>query len=369
MAQSTDVFVIGGGPAGLAAAIAARQRGLGVIVADGNKPPIDKPCGEGLMPDSIAALRELGVELGPRDGFPFGGINFVDGRTSLAANFPSGPGIGLRRTILQRKMLDRAEELGVRFLWHTPVTGIEEGMVRLAGGEAIASRWIVGADGGQSRVRRWAGLDSSGRRHARLACRGHFAVAPWSDYVEIYWGDNAQAYVTPVSASEVCIVMVSRKPSRDLPLALSEFPELARRLKGERPARPERGAFTTTRSLRKVYRSHVALIGDASGSVDAITGEGLSLSFHQAQALADAMAENNLGSYQRVHRQLARRPTFMARLLLLLDGRPRMRRRTFQAFANHPELFARLISIHVGETSPAHFAATGAMLGWRFLAA
>ncbi|MGB8062426.1 MAG: FAD-binding protein, partial [Candidatus Sulfotelmatobacter sp.] len=51
MLTSTDVFVIGGGPAGLAAAIAARKCGLRVIVADAAQPPIDKACGEGLMPD------------------------------------------------------------------------------------------------------------------------------------------------------------------------------------------------------------------------------------------------------------------------------------------------------------------------------
>jgi len=45
--NSTDIFIIGGGPAGLAAAIAARQRGFRVVVADGAQMPINKPCGEG----------------------------------------------------------------------------------------------------------------------------------------------------------------------------------------------------------------------------------------------------------------------------------------------------------------------------------
>src|SRR5204862_8051575 len=53
--RSTDVFVIGGGPAGLAAAIAARRRGFDVTLADGAVPPIDKACGEGIMPDGIVA--------------------------------------------------------------------------------------------------------------------------------------------------------------------------------------------------------------------------------------------------------------------------------------------------------------------------
>jgi len=71
--EGTDVLVIGGGPAGLAGAIAARQKGFEVTVADGAKPPIDKACGEGLMPSTMAALRELGVTIGPGDGQVFRG--------------------------------------------------------------------------------------------------------------------------------------------------------------------------------------------------------------------------------------------------------------------------------------------------------
>ena len=369
MVQNTDVFVIGGGPAGLAAAIAARQRNLEVIVADGNRPPIDKPCGEGLLPDSIAALAQLGVKIRPSEGFPLNGIKFIDHRASVTADFPSGRGVGLRRPILHQKMFDRAAELGVKFLWKTSVVGVHPNSVTLAAGNHIRADWIVGADGARSRVRAWAGLDASDRNRGRLAFRAHFAVAPWSDHVEIYWADYAQAYVTPVSRSEVCVVVASEKLARSSLLSFDLFPVLARRLSKGRLARPERGTLTTMHRLRDVYRGSVALIGDASGSVDAITGEGLSLSFLQAQALAHAMVTNDLAAYQKAHRQLARRPTFMARLLLLLDGRPQLRDRTFATFVRHPEVFARLISIHVGETSPTHFAATGAMLGWRFLAA
>jgi menaquinone-9 beta-reductase len=369
MVNGTDVFVIGGGPAGLAAAIAARRRGFQVVVADGNKAPIDKPCGEGLMPDSIAALQQLGVEIAPDEGYPLQGIKFLEKEKSATARFPTGRGVGLRRPLLHQKMLNRAAALGVQFLWETPVTGIRGGGVDLAGGNFVRANWIIGADGGQSRVRRWAELDSSNKRDFRLAWRAHFVVAPWSEYVEIHWAEKAQAYVTPVSANEVCVVVVSRHGNRDIRIALKEFPELASRLSCERLSRPARGTITTMHRLKRVCSGNVALIGDASGSVDALTGEGLSLSFHQAVALAEAMEKNDLDLYQKTHRQFARRPTFMARLLLLLDGRAGLRQRTLRVFKNSPEIFARLISIHVGETSLAHFTATGVLLGWRFLAA
>ena len=369
MVNGTDVFVIGGGPAGLAAAIAARRRGFHVVVADGNKPPIDKPCGEGLMPDSIVALKQLGVEIAAGEGCPLAGIKFLEKEKSAIADFPTARGVGLRRPLLHKKMLDRAAALGVQFLWGTPVTGICGDGVNLAGGNFVQANWIIGADGGQSRVRRWAGLESSNKRDSRLAWRAHFVMAPWSEYVEIHWAEKAQAYVAPVSANEVCVVVVSRHENRDIRVALNEFPELAGRLSCERLSRPARGTITTMHRLKRVSRGTVALIGDASGSVDAITGEGLSLSFQQAVALGEAVEKNDLRWYQKAHRQFARRPTFMARLLLLLDGRARLRRRTLTVFKNNPEVFARLISIHVGETSLAHFAVTGALLGWRFLAA
>jgi len=149
MVKATDVFIIGGGPAGLAAAIAARERGFDVMVADGARPPIDKPCGEGLMPDGRAALGKLGISLPPDDSHPFRGIRFVSGGLSVDASFPNGSGIGVRRTVLHSIMVERAQAARVSLLWQTPVTGLHPEGVRL-GYQLVRSRWVVGADGGNS---------------------------------------------------------------------------------------------------------------------------------------------------------------------------------------------------------------------------
>src|SRR5437016_14649872 len=68
---STDVFVIGGGPAGLAAALAARRRGFDVTLPDFATPPIDKACGEGIMPDGLEAAPALGLDLESSGGHVF----------------------------------------------------------------------------------------------------------------------------------------------------------------------------------------------------------------------------------------------------------------------------------------------------------
>jgi len=368
MGQGTDVFIVGGGPAGLAAAIAARTKGFRVIVADGAKPPITKACGEGMLPDALKALSELGVELRDSDGSALTGIRFEDERSSVSARFPEGCGLGVRREILHQRMMERAQNCGVSFLWNTAVTGLfGEGVV--AGGNKIAARWVIGADGVQSRVRRWCGLESFAPQTKRFAFRVHYRLEPWSDFTEIYWGEEAQAYVTAVDAQEICVVLILNRADSRFDEALQRFPKLCGRLRGAAQVGPERGAVTGMCHLDRVWRRNVALIGDASGSVDAITGEGLSLSFRQAMALADALAASDLKRYHAAHRRLLRRPRLMGQLLLLLDRRNSLRERTMRALEATPQLFERMLAYHVGETRPLQLATASAVFGWRFLAA
>jgi flavin-dependent dehydrogenase len=368
--QSTDVFVIGGGPAGLAAAIAARRRGFDVTVADCSVPPMDKACGEGIMPDGLNAARWLGLDLDVDSAQHFNGIRFCESGAAVEAVFPNGSGLGLRRTTLHRLMVDRAVLEGVRLVWGARLTGIcQEGVH--AGGRLVRARWIVGADGGQSPVRRWANLDACVHESRRFGFRRHYAVAPWSEFMEIHWGDHCQLYITPVAAREVCIVLLSGNPCQRLDDALPQFPEVLRRVRGaeNHQAHIERGGISTSRRLKSVYRGNVALVGDASGSVDAITGEGLCLLFQHALALAGALESGDLAIYQAEHRRIGRRPQIMSDLMLLLATRGRLRSRAMRAFAGHPALFASMLAMHIGEVSPMDYFTNSLAFGWRMLTA
>jgi menaquinone-9 beta-reductase len=368
MGQSTDVLVVGGGPAGLATAIAARMKGFEVTVVDGAKPPIDKACGEGLMPGTVSALSELGIQIHGRDGRVFRAIRFLGGTASAEATFPSTPGIGVRRTVLHQKLVERAEECGVSFLWNALVTGLtSEGA--MVGGSELQAKWILGADGIRSRVRRWCGLDVNSQGAIRFARRRHYKVKAWTDCLEIHWGRRMQAYVMPIGDEEACVVLIASDSRLRFEDAWSEFPVLWSNLEKAELIGAERGSVTEMRMLDRVSNGRTALIGDASGSVDAITGEGLCLSFRQALALAEALEAGDLKIYQKAHRRLARRPNAMSRLLLLLDRSTSIRLRALKAMEKDPELFARLLAVHLGESSPGHFAATSLRLGWQFLTA
>lgn len=366
-----DVFIVGGGPAGLATAIAARRRGLSVVVADGAVPPIDKPCGEGLMPDGVEALQNLGVSVPEADAYPFRGIRFVSDGASAEAEFPRGTAYGIRRTHLHRAMVDHATACGVRLLWQSAVTGLHpEGA--LVAGELVRARWVVGADGTGSRVRTWAKLDPpeadpAQNKNLRFAFRRHYRVAPWTGFMELHWGRHCQIYATPVSDDEVCIALISSSQKLRLEDALGQFPELCARLANAEFASSERGAITVTRRLRRVYRDRTVLVGDASAGIDAITGEGLCLSFRQAALLGECLASGDMARYQTVHRQLVRRPALMARLMLFMANHGRLRQRTMQVFQSNPRSFAGMLAMHVGAGTPRDYVSNGIALGWKLL--
>ena len=364
----SSVFIVGGGPAGLAAAIALSRKGFCVTVADGAKMPIEKVCGEGILPEGLATLRGLGIDVPLEKGFAFRGLRFVSGSQSADAKFPHAPGLGLRRTILHAAMVDAALRGGVTLHWSTPVRGISRDGVVSWPGASIRPHWIIAADGAASRVRRWAGLQTRHMRNRRFAFRRHYDVAPWSDYVEVYWGKSCQFYVTPVGDSEIGVVFLSANPDLRMDEALAQFPRLTARLKPARITTSERGGITGTWIHPRVTRGNVALVGDAAGMVDAISGEGLRLAFQQSLALADALAANDPSHYQREHRRIMRRPRAMVRLMLAMQSSPALQRRTLRILSCDPQLFQRFLAVHTGSASPVHLASTGARFSWRLLA-
>lgn len=347
----TDVFIAGGGPAGLATSIAIRMRGLSVVVADRAKPPIDKSCGEGLMPQAVAVLKEMGVTLGPAQAVPFRGIRFIGEGGVATGNFPLSYGLGVRRTTLHQALVKRAEEVGVQSLWGMRVIGIDRGEVALDSGK-VQCRWVVGADGQNSLVRKWAGLDRGRPRETRFGFRQHFRVAPWTDFVEVHWGRHCQIVVTPVTPNEVCLAVTSRSPRIRVKEALDQFPGISEELNGCQAVTKDLGAVTALRILRKVSRGQFALVGDASGSVDSLTGEGLGVAFQQANALAGALAHDDLVRYEVSHRRINRPPEVMSRILLAMGDRAWLRRRAIDALAKEPHLFGRLLAVHDGTFSP-----------------
>lgn len=279
-----DVLIVGGGPVGLAAAIEARLAGYEALVLEPRVAPVDKACGEGLMPGALTALHRLGVD---PDGHRLTGIRYLDTSRRADHLFVHGPGRGVRRTTLHAALHDRSLELGVRHesLRVQQITQTSDGVT--AGG--LQGRWLLACDGLHSGVRRLSGLQPPRRRpalhrhHRRFGLRQHFQVPTWGELVEVHWGSGVEAYVTPVAEDVVGVALLG-PAGMDYEAALAGFTELGARLDGAETLGPVRGAGPLRQHSRRRTAGRIRLVGDASGYVDALTGEGLRVGLAQARA-------------------------------------------------------------------------------------
>ena len=288
-----DVAIVGGGPVGLVAAIEARLAGLSVIVIERREGTIDKACGEGLMPGAIPALDRLGVD---PPGMPIMGITYRQGARSVTHRFEGTPGRGVRRTALHSALSERADELGVVRMT-AQVGQLEQtpDAVEVAG---VSARYLLACDGLHSTIARLVGLalPAPGRAR-RYGIRQHYAIEPWADTVEIHYGRHAEIYVTPVTEQEVGIALLGHQHT-DFDASIADIPELAARLTGASLSSSRRGAGPFRQRTRARTSGRVLLVGDASGYVDAITGEGLRLGFAEAAAAVACVVAGDVRLYE-----------------------------------------------------------------------
>ncbi len=342
-----DLLVVGGGPVGLAAAIEGRRAGMSVLLVEPRVGPVDKACGEGLMPGTVAALDRLGVSV---QGARFVGIRYVapNGHTSATHLFKRGAGLGVRRTALHAALAERAADVGVSRhpgrvvrLRNSEGAGGTDVGVELDDGALLSARWLLGCDGLHSVVRRESGLGlgSDGRRYG---VRRHAARAPWSDVVEVHWSPVGEAYVTPISEQEVGIAILGPRHWA-FAEALATFPALADRLAGATWTSSARGAGPLRQNVSAQGRGRVLLVGDAAGYVDALTGEGLRIGLACADAAVAAIASARPQDYPRRWRRLTREYRWLTTGLVTATRIPVVRRLLVPTADRLPRVFGAAV--------------------------
>ncbi len=332
-----DLAVVGGGPVGLATALYAAQAGLDVVVLEPRAGTIDKACGEGLMPAGLNALRGLGVA---PDGYPFRGIRYLAGRRSVTADFAAGPGLGVRRTTLHAALRQAVSDAGVQVLPHR-VSSLEQDADGVEV-EGVRARYLVAADGLHSPLRRSLGLDRRPRGRSRFGLRRHVRTAPWSEYVDVHWGDGVEAYVTPVAPDLVGVAVLTRLRG-PFEQHLAAIPALQERLLSAEMT-PAMGAGPLWQRSRRRVSGRVLLVGDASGYVDALTGEGIALGLQHAAAAVHAVLADHPGGYEPAWRRLTYPHAAMTQGLLTLTRPPLLRRALVPAAAALPGVFAAAVN-------------------------
>jgi flavin-dependent dehydrogenase len=358
-----DVAVVGAGPAGAAAALFAAQSGRRVVVFDRATFPRDKPCGEGLMPPGPRILGELGLH----DAILGTGAPRIDGIVIAAAGqvtepspFPRGEtGLGVRRLRFDAVLSSRLEQ--------HPLIDYQQGVTveRIAPGRVprvvtsvgeVGARAVAVADGLRSSLRRQLGWTRGPRPPHRYGIVGHWHGALRADpWIRLTIHSGFESYRAPVGPDEHLVALLCShermsafangltQQYRELVLATHADLEKAELAPGVSAIGPFR------HRARTVADQGIFLVGDASGFVDPITGEGLASGLEQAKAFSHALEHPQPEvEYRRQHRGITRNRWRLTALLVYLASDPGRVARAMRGLARRPSVVPTLLGINLG---------------------
>jgi flavin-dependent dehydrogenase len=363
-----DLTVIGAGPAGAATALFAARSGRRVVVFDRETFPRDKPCGEGLLPGGLPALRELArdapdlaVDAPPLKGLKFGLPHQPPAVVGFPAYRGEQAGLGIRRLDFDARL---AGALGrhprIQFETRTDVTEVRRSANRTptvvtSAGE-VRARHVAVADGLRSSLRHRLGWTVGPRPPHRYGIVGHWQVeGPVDPWVQITVDDGLEVYEGPVAGNQRMVgLLCYQARMREFGGRLAHrYRELALALRpGLRQADqvgPVHAVGPFWYRATTVASDSVFLVGDASGFTDPITGEGIATGFRQARALVAALdAPAPERAYRTAHRRLTKDPRRVAALLLRLSRTPELVARGIRSHERSPQTFATIMGIGFG---------------------
>ena len=321
MASGHDIVIVGAGIAGSCSAIALAPEGYRILLLDQALFPRDKPCGEGIMPQGVQILAELGLlpEILAHGGAKVRGMRYWNRQGVLAqADFPPSPagisfGLVMRRYHLDNLLLERAASftnVTVRQGFHVTDVVQEDGGVKGVCGHAVDSPnqrevfhapLTIGTDGRHSVFHATCGLTKTVLRRKRFGVTGHLqGVEGTGSYVEVLPCPGGEIYVAPCAEgiTLVAILLEARAMQFFKGDLAARYAGFLRDVKGFREritkselVPPVAAVGPLGFTIEPCYRPGLLLIGDSAGFLDPITGEGMTLALKSVKAALPLIKE------------------------------------------------------------------------------
>jgi flavin-dependent dehydrogenase len=308
-----DLAVIGGGPAGISAAITAAQLGFRVLLLEAGSFPRHKVCGEFISGEAFCILESL---LGSDKVFADAprvseARIFVDDHVAALAVSPAA--LSLSRYEMDLALWQKATNAGVRACQRSAVKDVVqqgEFFTIITGKDEVQARVVVDASGRWSKLRRirpasgdhWIGL------------KGHFYEAGGSQSCDLYFFRGGYCGIQPLADGRVnAAAMVRPDVARTLAGVFSQNRELEARSRNWRAASETVSTAPLFFSTPRTNDRGMALAGDAAAFIDPFAGDGISIALHSGRMAALSLSQylrgkcslsSALESYDLQYRQL-----------------------------------------------------------------
>jgi menaquinone-9 beta-reductase len=343
-----DVVIVGAGPAGSAAALAARRAGASVLLLDRDEFPRDKPCGDGIAAEALDVLEELGVP-DPAGGYPaVPCLRLVaPGGAAVARPLPRAAHT-IPRRVFDARLVDAARTAGAELRRHTvrEVTPTGDGVI-------VDGRFhghvLIGADGATSIVRRAVGEPVNPPGHLAFAIRGYAPTSNTGEQLIVTTRQQWPAYAWEFPIGDGTANVGYGEVLRGRPLSRAYLEtRLREMLPGAEPT-GLRGHHLPLSTRRPApVNGRVLLAGDALSLINPFTGEGIFYAVLSG-ALAGAAAAGDPAGYRpALHRRLGRHLRH-SRFAALLSRRPRVVDAAVRAAGRDGDVFRRMVELGLGD--------------------
>jgi geranylgeranyl reductase family protein len=344
-----DVVVVGAGPAGSAAALAARRGGARVLLLDREDFPRDKPCGDGIAAEALDVLRDLGVA-DAAGGYPaVSRLRLVGpGGAAVARPLPRAAHTVPRR-VFDARLVEAAVGAGAVLRRHTVREIGDDGREINVDGR-FRAHVLIGADGATSVVRRAVGAAVNPAGHLAFAIRGYAPTGATGEQLIVTTRHRWPAYAWEFPIGDGTANVGYGEVLRGRPLSRAY---LERRLREMLPGAEPTGLRghhlpLSTRRPDPVH-GRVLLAGDALSLINPFTGEGIFYAVLSGALAGAAAARNDPGSYRPALRRRLGRHLRHSRLAALLSREPRVVDAAVRAADRDGAVFRRMVELGLAD--------------------